>query len=267
MTALPISTSGKGVYEVATAAAWEAGGILKANFRQARQVQYKGRANIVTDIDLQTEKRLREFIQAEYPDHNIVSEESSPIDNDSEFTWIFDPLDGTNNYSFGIPYFATVVALTRGGESLLGIVYDPMHDETFSALKGEGTTVNGEPASVTAKTSVRESLIGLDLGYVDDKGNQLLNFMSGLWPNIYAFRIMGSAALGMSYAACGRLDVYFHALVYPWEHACGKLLVTEAGGVFTDWEGNPQVGGESSIIATNKAIHADFLKLLRERIH
>ncbi|HEY48940.1 MAG TPA: inositol monophosphatase [Dehalococcoidia bacterium] len=263
MTALPLSTSGKEALEVATAAAREAGEILKARFRAERHVQYKGRANIVTDVDLQVEKSLRAFIQAEYPDHNIVSEESEPVVGASDYTWIFDPLDGTNNYSFGIPFFATVTALTRGEDVLLGIVYDPLRDEMFCAVKGEGTTLNGRPVSVTGKTAVRNSLIGLDLGYVDDKGKKLLEFISSLWPNIYAFRIMGSAALGMSYAACGLLDLYFHALVYPWEIAAGKLLVTEASGVITDWEGRPVGVEESSIIASNQAVHADFLRLLQ----
>jgi len=265
MTALPTSTSGRDALEVATEASREAGEILKTHFREDRQVRYKGRANIVTDVDLKAEKSLRDFVQREYPHHNIVSEESEPVENDSEYTWIFDPLDGTNNYSFGIPHFATVTALTKGQDVLLGIVYDPLRDEMFAAVQGGGTTVNGKAASVTDKKVVTESLIGLDLGYIDEIGNELLRFMSVLWPNLYAFRIMGSAALGMAYAACGRLDIYFHALVYPWEIGAGKLLVTEAGGVLTDWEGNIPAVGESSIIASNQSVHADFLRLLRER--
>jgi myo-inositol-1(or 4)-monophosphatase len=104
----------------------------------------------------------------------------------------------------------------------------------------------------------------LDLGYVDDNGKRILKFMAELWPDMYAYRIMGSAALGMAYVAGGRLDVYFHMLVYPWELACGRLLVTEAGGTITDWEGKPVAIGESSIIASSEAINVDFLRALRK---
>lgn len=263
MTPVPLSRSRKDALDVAAAAAREAGVILKARFREEKQVQFKGRANIVTDVDLRAEHSLKSILQAEFPDHNILSEETGAIGVDSNYTWILDPLDGTNNYSFGIPFFSTVIALTEGEDVLLGIVYDPLRDELFSAQKGKGAFLNNQPISITKKTTVQEALIGLDLGYVDEKGRQMLEFITGLWPNMYAFRLMGSAALGMAYAACGRLDLYFHALLYPWELACGQLLVTEAGGVATDWEGKPLGTDENSIIASNEAVHADFLRLVR----
>ncbi len=265
MTALPQSRSGKSAIEVAAGAAREAGETLKANFRRKTQVKYKGRANIVTDADLQSEKTLKSILQAEYPDHSILSEESQPIEGDSGYTWILDPLDGTNNYSFGIPFFCVVIALVRGQDVLLGIVYDPLRDEMFSAQKGKGTLMNSVPAHVTAKRSVRDSLIGLDLGYVDENGKKSLEFITSLWPEMYAYRIMGSAALGMAYTASGRLDLYFHFLLYPWELACGRLLVTEAGGVVTGLEGKPTKIGNGSVIASNKSVHADFLRLMHKR--
>lgn len=265
MTGVPLSRSGKEALDVAIMAARGAGEILKAHFREERQIRFKGRANIVTEVDLLAEDSLKSFLQTEYPDHSILSEESEPISGDSNYTWILDPLDGTNNYSFGIPFFSTVIALTSGDDVLLGIVYDPLSDELFAAQKGKGTTLNSNPVSVSGKKRVQDSLIGLDLGYVDEKGKKLLEFITGLWPNMYAFRIMGSAALGMAYASCGRLDLYFHLLVYPWEIACGQLLVTEAGGVATDWEGRPPGVDESSIIASNEAIHADFLNIVHAR--
>ena len=228
------------------------------------QVKYKGRANIVTDVDLRSEKALKSFLQAEYPDHSILSEESQAIVGNSSYKWILDPLDGTNNYSFGIPFFSIVIALTKGKDVLLGIVYDPLRDEMFSAQRGEGATLNNSLIAVTRKKTVQESLIGLDLGYVDEKGKRSLEFITSLWPKMYAYRIMGSAALGMAYTACGRLDLYFHLLIYPWELACGQLLVTEAGGVATDLEGKPVQIEQGSVIASNKAVHADFLRILRQ---
>lgn len=265
MTTLPLSQTGKSTIEVATGAARKAGKILKAHFREKTQVKYKGRANIVTDVDLQSDKSLKSSLQAEYPDHSILSEESQLITGNSGYKWILDPLDGTNNYSFGIPFFSIVIALTRGKEVLLGIVYDPLRDELFSAQKGKGAALNSSPIHVTTKKTVKDSLIGLDLGYVDENGKRSLEFITTLWPKMYAYRIMGSAALGMAYTACGRLDLYFHLLLYPWELACGSLLVTEAGGLATDLEGKPLKVGQGSVIASNKAVHADFLSIVRER--
>jgi myo-inositol-1(or 4)-monophosphatase len=265
MTTLPLSQSGKSALEVAAEAARKAGEVLKTHFREKTQVKYKGRANIVTDVDLQSEEVLKSFLLAEYPDHSILSEESQAIVGNSSYKWILDPLDGTNNYSFGIPFFSIVIALTKGKDVLLGIVHDPLRDEMFSARKGNGAVLNNSPIHVTAKKTVKESLIGLDLGYVDEKGKRSLEFITSLWPEMYAYRIMGSAALGMAYTACRRLDLYFHLLIYPWELACGQLLVTEAGGVATDLEGKPVKIGQGSVIASNKAIHADFLSIVRNR--
>jgi len=264
---MPLSQSGKSTLEVATEAARKAGEILKTHFREKTQVKYKGRANIVTDVDLQSEKSLKSILQAEYPDHSILSEESQAIAGNSSYKWILDPLDGTNNYSFGIPFFCIVIALVKGKEVLLGIVYDPLRDEMFLTQKGKGAVLNNSPIHVTAKKIVRDSLIGLDLGYVDENGKKSLEFITRLWPALYAYRIMGSAALGMAYTACGRLDLYFHLFLYPWELACGSLLVTEAGGLVTDLEGTPLRTWEGSVIASNKSVHTDFLKILSEKTH
>ena len=264
MTGLPLSTSGGDALAVAEAAARKAGEILRLHFRDTRQVEYKGRANIVTDVDLRVEEEVRAFLHAQFPEHSIVSEESRPITGSSEYTWVLDPLDGTNNYSFGIPFFGTIIALKAGEDVRLGMIYDPLRDELFSAVRGRGATLNSKPMSVSRKKSVKDSLIGTDLGYVDDNGSRILDLMARVWPNLYAFRIMGSAGLGMAYTSCGRLDAYFHLLVYPWEVACGQLLVTEAGGTATNFDGRPPGTGESSIIVSNKAVHADLLRIVRE---
>ena len=266
MSTLPVSASGKEALDVAVAAAREAGEILRGCFHEQTQVTFKSRANIVTDVDLRADRCLKSVLQAEYPDHSILSEETELLGGNSTYTWILDPLDGTNNYSFGIPFFSIVIALTHENDAVLGIVYDPLRDELFSAVKGRGCFLNNKPVHVTKKTGVQDSLIGLDLGYVDENGKRLLDFISELWPNMYAFRLMGSAALGMAYAACGRLDLYFHILLYPWELAGGQLLVREAGGVVTDWEGRPPGIGENSVIASSSEVHADFLRILRQKL-
>lgn len=264
MIELPLSRSGRNALEVATAAAREAGGIMEAGFTKEKQVKYKGKGNMVTDVDLKVDKALKSCLQGEYPTHSILSEESEAISGDSGYTWILDPLDGTNNYSFGIPFFSTVIALVKGEDVLLGVVYDPLRDELFSAQKGEGAFLNGSPIHVSKKNTVQDSVLAFDLGYVEDKGKRTLEFITALWRKMHSIRIMGSGALGLAYAACGRADLYFHPHLYPWELACGLLLVTEAGGVMTDWEGRRLRIGESSTIASNSAVHAEFLKLVKQ---
>lgn len=264
MIELPLSRSGKNALEVATAAAREAGGIIAAGFSKEKQVKYKGKGNIVTDVDLKVDDALKSLLQREYPTHSIISEESDAIRGDSGYTWILDPLDGTNNYSFGIPFCSTVIALTRGEEVLLGLIYDPLRNELFSAQKGGGAYLNSSPIHVSSKTTVQGALLGFDLGYVEDKGKRTLEFITALWRRMHSIRIMGSGALGLAYVACGRIDLYFHPLLYPWELACGLLLVTEAGGVMTDWDGGRLGIGEGSAIASNSAVHAEFLRLVKQ---
>ncbi|MBE0481031.1 MAG: inositol monophosphatase [Dehalococcoidia bacterium] len=263
MNRLPLSRTGKQAIDVAAAAAVEAGAILMDHFREETRVRFKSRANIVTDVDLRADRRLKSVISAEFPDHSFISEETEPLQGDSSYTWILDPLDGTNNYSFGIPFFCTVIALTRGEEVLAGVVYDPLRDELFAAERDRGTMLNGVPVSVSKKTSVQDSLAGFDLGYVEEQGGKLLGFIHRLWPGFYACRIMGSAALGMAYVACGRIDLYVHAVLYPWELACGRVLVEEAGGKATDWSGRPVGTRNSSIIVSNSSVHAEFMQTLQ----
>ena len=138
MTSIPLSRSGREAAVVAAEAAKKAGEVLRDHFREERQVQYKGRANIVTDADLRADKALKAFLQSEYPDHGIISEETEPLEGSSDYTWILDPLDGTNNYSFGIPFFSTVIALRRGDETLVGVTYDPLADSQIASYEKAG---------------------------------------------------------------------------------------------------------------------------------
>ncbi|MFC1974033.1 inositol monophosphatase family protein [Chloroflexota bacterium] len=262
MTELPSSNSGKSALEVATQAAMAAGEIIKTSLSKEKQVKYKGKANSVTDVDLKVDEFLKSFLRDEYPDHGILTEESAAIKSASGYTWVLDPLDGTNNYSFGIPFCSTVIALAKEEDVLLGLIYDPLRNELFSAQKGKGAQLNGSPIYVSRKTAVQDALLAFDLGYVEDKGRKTLEFLTALWRKMHSIRIMGSGALGLAYAACGRVDLYFHPLLYPWELTCGRLLLTEAGGTITDWAGKQLQIVESSVIATNSTLHAEFLRLI-----
>ena len=242
----------------------EAGNVIIAHFPGEKRISYKeGRSNIVTDVDLLSEEKITTLLQYEYPDFSIMTEESADIAGDSPYTWIIDPIDGTRNYAYGIPHFCVALALARDDELILGIVYDPVRGELFRAEKGNGAFLNDSPISVSTKTSLKESLIGFDMGYDADIGQEILGMASALWPEVVSVRVMGSAALALAYTACSRLDLYIHLYLYPWDLASGMLLIEEAGGMVTGLDGQRADIHSSTVIATNREIHQDFMKRVR----
>lgn len=267
MDRLPLSRGGRSALEVAVEAAVAAGRLLLQHYSWEKKIEYKaGRANIVTDVDLLADKAILEALQAEYPDHNILSEESAETARGSSYTWIIDPIDGTNNYTFGIPLFCVTLALAHDGEVLLGVTYDPLREELFYAIEGMGAFLNGNPISASRRASVKASLIGCDLGYISEAGRQMIDIIRGLWPDLHGFRVMGSAALGLAYVACGRLDLYVHPWLYPWDIAGGILMVNESGGKITDWKDQPATIHSQRIIASNHLAHQEFLRLAQDNL-
>jgi myo-inositol-1(or 4)-monophosphatase len=265
MTSPPLSQTGRSALEVATRAAEEAGELLLQRFSSEKQINYKaGRANIVTDVDLLVEKHIISILRSEYPEFGILSEESEAIVGNAHYTWIVDPLDGTNNYSFGIPFFCVNIALAIGEEVLLSLTFDPLRGETFRAEQGKGAFLNDHPVSVSQRKSVKASEIGCDMGYDVERGKQVLDAIMSLWPNMHGLRLMGSAALGLAYTACGRFDLYLQPHLSPWDVAAGILLVRESGGNITDWDGAPVSIKTERVIAGNNTVHGEFLRLLDE---
>jgi len=265
MNELPSARSGRNAFEVATRAVKEAGAIIMAHFQGEMRTDYKTKTHVVTDVDLLAEKVMIALLREEFPSFGIIAEESESIAGDLPYTWIIDPLDGTRNYTYGIPHFCVSLALAQGDEILLGIVYDPLREEFFRAEEGCGAFRNDLPISISTGIAVSGSLVGFDMGYQADTGGQVLELASALWPGILSVRVMGSAALGLAYVACGRLDIYLHLSLSPWDLAAGILLVKEAGGVVTEIDGKPVSLNSRRIIATNKAIHEDFLRRAKGR--
>ena len=256
----PSSRSGKTAMEVATTAASLAGSILRDRFRTPKEVSFKGRADIVTDVDIAAEKAVLEVLRAEYPEFGILAEESKPIESESPFTWVVDPLDGTRNYANGIPHFCTVVALSYRDSPIVGVTYDPMREELFTAEQGKGAFVNGQPMTISESQVLAQALLCCDLGYVDEKAGLALDLIRSIWPGMISLRLMGSAALGVAYAAAGRVDLYFHHSLMPWDIAAGHVLVREAGGVIVDKQGQPASLHTPSIIASNAQLVNNFLE-------
>jgi len=257
---LPESRTGGAALEVVTGAASEAGRILKDHYQGEKRISYKpGRSNIVTDVDVLSEETIKALLREAYPDFGIVAEESDEVASDSPYSWVIDPLDGTRNYAHGVPHFCVAIALTRDGDVVLGVIHDPVRGETFSVEKGQGAFLNGSSIAVSRRTSLQASLVGFDMGYSVERGREMLEVANALWPGVEAVRVMGSAALGLAYAACGRLDLYINLSLSAWDLAAGMLLIREAGGLVTDPNGQPATTASTSIVAANEAIHGEFM--------
>lgn len=256
--ALPESIHNKSVYAVARFAALESGKILKNRFGKHNDIQVKGRRNLVTEADLMSEKKIIEIISEEFPSHGILSEEAGGTGTNREYIWIIDPIDGTNNFHFGIPFFCVSIALAREGEVIFGLTYDPMRNEIFHSIKGKGTFINRKRTYVSKITSLADASAGVDLGYVPDCSRELLSISTGLWSQVHCLRLMGSSCLGLSYVACGRLGLYFHKYIYPWDIASGLLLVREAGGKAVDFAGHDATFNGREIIAANEHLLGQF---------
>lgn len=260
MINLPPARSGKSALEVASQAATQAGKILLANFNSKRQVKHKSKGNLVTDADILSEKSILEFLRKEYPDFNVLSEESNSAATITGWAWIVDPLDGTNNYTFGIPFFCVNIALVRDEDILLGLTYDPVRNELFHAWKGRGAYLNDAPIRVSTESSLQSSLVGLDLGYSHERGEEMLQIVNRLWGQVHCLRAMGSSSLGLAYVACGRVGLYFHRYLFPWDIASGILLVREAGGEVTDWQGKSASFRDTGLVASNDKLRREFLE-------
>jgi len=257
---IPPSRSGRSALDVSVEAARSAGRLIGERFLTEKEVRFKGRADIVTDVDLAAERIILDLVQQEYPDFSILSEESSPVETGSPFRWVIDPIDGTRNFAEGIPHFCVVVALARDDQTVLGVTYDPIKEETFTAEAGKGAFLNGEPMSVSDRQEIPDCVLSFDLGYYDDKAATALDMIRHLWPGFQTMRLLGSSALGMAYAGAGRVDLYFHHSLSPWDSASGLLLAREAGGNVVDRQGNDANLFTPSVIVSSQRLIDRFLE-------
>ena len=260
---IPLSNSGKNSFAVADCAVNLAGNILIERFNTPKNVSFKSEGNPVSDVDIEVEQTVIAFLQSEFPSFSILSEESSPVETDSPYTWIIDPLDGTRNYIGGIPHFCTTIALSKNGTVLFGITYDPIRKEKFFSQRGSGAFVNQSPLSVSRKQDLKSSILGLDIGYYTVHAKAATKLLSDFQDRTQAIRILGSAALGLAYAASGRLDIYCHFSLEPWDIAAGILFIQEAGGVATDIQLAPANLNSKSVLVSNPVLHSLFTEHMR----
>ena len=242
-----------------------AGDVLRQGFRTAQAIEEKGRASdLVTDTDRAAERAIRTFLSGRFPTHALWGEEEGRSGSPSaEWTWIFDPLDGTTSFAHGLPFFSTCIALLRQGEVVAGVVYEPLRDELFAAERGAGATLNGERLRVTETADLSRALLATGFPYrIAENPNKTLEVFAAVVPHARGIRRMGSAGLDLAYVAAGRMDGYWETLLQPWDCAAGALLVREAGGRTTDFSGAPHDIHGLETLATNGGIH----EVLRERI-
>ncbi len=255
----------KDLLSVAREAALKAGGILRDNIHGIREITFKGDINLVTEMDTRSERAVVETLLASFPDHGIIAEEETTIRNGSGFTWIIDPLDGTTNYAHGYPCFSVSIALEQDDEIVLGVVYDPMRDELFSAQKGKGAFLNGKQIKVSGIDTLIKSLLATGFPYdrkVSDKNN--LDYFHDLLMASQEVRRDGSAALDLCYVASGRFDGFWELKLKPWDVAAGSLIVREAGGRVSDLSGSRFSIRDDEILASNGKVHGQMAEILRE---
>ncbi len=259
--------------EVAERIAREAGGLLREFHRRGVRTEYKGDVDIVTEADRASEKLITERLGAAFPEHGVYGEEGTRDGLEREFRWYVDPLDGTTNFAHGFPVFCVVLGCERrrpglpaeeDGEMVAGVIYDPLRDEMFSAARGAGARLNGEPIRVSATPKLQEALIAT--GFPSQKRHRSPNahFYQEFTLRSHGVRRAGSAALDLAYVAAGRIDGYWEFKLNPWDTSAGYLLVEEAGGRVTHFDGSRFTLDSREVFATNGLIHGEMAALFED---
>lgn len=229
------------------------------------QISKKGPGDFVSNADQKAEKTIMEALLKARPNYSLLMEESGAKKGaEAGYKWIVDPLDGTTNFLRGIPHWSISIALEKDGETLAGVVYDPVKDELFTAEKGMGAFMNNKRLRVPNRTSLIDSIVAIGGPRHGAKNYQtFMEEVDAVLPHGPGVRRMGSAALDLCYVAAGRFDVFFERHLNAWDVAAGALLVREAGGYCTDMDGGKDCVYAKSLLAASPSLHADVLKKLK----
>ena len=250
--------------DIGKKAALAAGGIIKKHLGRCTHLEEKGRADYVTDTDLECERTITSVIRERFPDHGVVSEEMTDKDYENAFTWIVDPLDGTTNFIHGIPAVAVSIGVMHESELVAGVILDPIRDELFSARKGCGAFVNGERIRVREFDRMSRALIATGFPF---KNKHLTDPYLAAFKRIFAkvgdMRRSGSVALDLSHLAAGRLDGFWEIGLSPWDVAAGGIIVREAGGVVSDFWGKDDFVRNGHLVAGTPLTHPMLLEHAR----
>ena len=258
---------------IAESIAREAGALLREYYHRGVTAEYKGDVDLVTEADRASEKLIVARLKEQLPEHGVYGEEGSRQGLDSEFRWYIDPLDGTTNFAHGFPAFCVVLGCEQrkpglkadeDGVMVAGVIYDPLRDEMFSAAKGQGATLNGKPIHVSKVKKLQESLVAT--GFPSQKRHLSPNvhFYQEFTLRSHGVRRAGSAALDLAYVACGRLEAFWEIKLNPWDTSAGYLLVEEAGGKITHFDGSKFTLDSREVFASNGLIHAEMQQLFED---
>lgn len=251
---------------VATQAAIQAGQLLRKGFGSSFEIKQKpGNHNFVTEYDHMAEAIVLNAIRLHFPDHNILAEESGLLESsDSPYLWVIDPLDGTLNFTNHLPMFAVSIGIAYQKEIVAGVIYQPMLNELFIAEKGKGSFMNGNPLTVTSLARLDQAVISTGMpSNVREEGNPYLPNFQKIVKQGSAIREIGSAALSLAYLSAGRMSAFWIDSLQPWDMAAGKLLVEEAGGRVTHYDGTPHdIFSSKSLLATNGYLHDTLVNMV-----
>jgi len=239
----------------------EAGKILMKNFGNIKKIQIKGDSSYVSNVDLESEKLIISLIKKKYPEHNIIAEESGIKSKKSDYTWYIDPLDGTNNYIQGFPFFGVSIGVAYKGEMKFAAINLPYFNETYFAEKNKGAYLNGKRIKVSNKKDIKKSFVLTD-AILKYGSNEKIRLFNKLKNKIYDLRALGSAVIGYTMVAKGCADAYYTTKTFPWDVAAGALIVEEARGKVTDFKGNKWSVKKQKFISSNKKIHNRLLNIL-----
>lgn len=258
---------------VADGIAREAGALLRKFYEKGVEMEYKGDVDLVTEADRASEQMLRERLKTAFPSHGIYGEEGTRERLESEYRWYVDPLDGTTNFAHGFPAFCVVLGLEHrpaglaadaDGEMIAGVIYDPLRDEMFMAERGKGAFLNGRAIHVSKTKKLEESLTATGFPSRKRHSSPNIYFYQEITLRSHGVRRAGSAALDLAYVACGRLDGFWEFNLNPWDTSAGVLLVTEAGGTVTHFDGSRFTLDSREVLATNGLVQGEMTHIFTE---
>jgi len=250
---------------LAVKAAFKAGKVLKKGFDLEKEIIFKRFADPVTLYDKESEKIIVDQILSNHPDHSILTEENLSRDVNKDYKWIIDPLDGTVNFTHKIPYISISIALEINQQVVLGVVYNPVLDEIYTAIQGAGAFMNKKRLSVSNISSIGKALVATGFPYErDGRIEELMKPMPAFLKDYQGYRRLGSATMDLVYVARGSFDGFYEENLKPWDTAAGKIIVEEAGGKLTDYSNNPYSVYQKTIIASNSLIHNQIVDLLKD---
>ena len=242
----------------------EAGELIRNNFGKAHAIEFKtNELNLVTDTDKASEKLITEFIKKKFPSHGILAEEGSEKNKSAEYLWVIDPLDGTTNFAHGLPIFSVSIGVQKNGDTIAGVIYDVNRDIIYSAEKRSGSFANGKRINANRNQKLGHGMLVTGFPYnIKENPDKAEERFISMLKTARAVRRLGSAAMDFCYVANGVFDGFWEVFLHPWDVCAGKLIVEEAGGLVTDFDGNNIDIYSKRILATNGLIHQRMIDVL-----